>query len=43
MDLETAFLQALGTARKVVAHHLVLALLDDQMKVIAQFARTDWD
>lgn len=43
MTLETDYLQALGTATTVVSRHLVLALLDDEMKVIAQFARTDWD
>ena len=43
MSVETGFLQALGTARRAVAHHLVMAFLDEEMKVIAQFARTDWD
>lgn len=43
MSVETGFFQALEAARTTVAYHLVLAFLDDEMKVIAQFARTDWD
>ena len=43
MDVEASFLSALQSADSLVARHLVLALLDNQSAIVAQFARTDWD
>ena len=43
MDVEATYLSSLQSAKSQVARHLVLALLDAQSVIIAQFARTDWD
>ncbi len=40
---ERRFLALLSTASRYVASHLVMALLDDSDRVIAQFRRMDWD
>ncbi len=43
MAVEERFLIALQNAESLVARHLVLALLDTQSVIVAQFARADWD
>ena len=43
MNVEAMFLTALLSATSRAARHLVLALLDDQSVIVAQFARADWD
>ncbi len=43
MALESKMLGALEAARRKVAAHLVLALLDEDGAVLAQFARRDFD
>lgn len=43
MDVEAAFLAALAKVHRAAAHHLVLALLDEQDRILAQFRRLDFD
>jgi heat shock protein HslJ len=43
MRVETALLEVLERAARFVATHLVLVVVDDQERILAQFARTDWD
>lgn len=43
MELETQMLDVLSQAKRSVASHLVLALLDEEGFVLAQFARRDAD
>ena len=42
-QVETRMIAVLGAASRHVATHLVLALLDAQDEVLAQFTRADWD
>ena len=43
MAQEAAFIAALQSTRTQIAHHLVLALLNENSMISLQLARTDWD